>query len=555
MLTTVPNWLVRAGFALVSRSEWLTQRVNRLLINSIVSVARNRPHPWSTLHDYTSWRGLTDLRWSARHLPPKAAGPLPEVEAVVEIFRRPDGEQRLCPKSTCLFPAFAQYLTDGFIRTDTDKTSADHIRRNTSNHQIDLCPLYGRTRDQTLALRTLSETPELRGRLKSQTIDGEEFAPYLYAGDTIDPTFAILDAPLGLTDPRGPDDPEKPDPGRRAHLFAFGGDRTNSVPQVAMINTLLLREHNRLAGLIAADNPGWDDDRVFETARNTVTVLFIKLVVEDYINHITPLPFRLRADPIAAWTARWNRPNWITAEFSLLYRWHALIPDSITWNGAARPVGSTFMDMRPLVEGGLLEGFVDMSDQRAGEIGPLNTTKALIGVEKASILQGRANDLATYADYCDYVAMPAPRRFEDISSDPRVASLLAKHYATPRDVEFYVGLFASDRVKGSPLPQLILRMVAVDAFSQALTNPLLSEHVFNEHTFSPTGWKAIHQTHSLRDIVARNVSGDLGERFIGMTRPGWTGETAARAPASAPNTPPAWLTGARQSLGPRTPST
>ena len=58
----------------------------------------------------------------------------------MELFKRPAGQQRLSAKSTCLFPAFAQYLTDGFIRTDPRDTA-----RTTSNHEIDLCPLYGRT--------------------------------------------------------------------------------------------------------------------------------------------------------------------------------------------------------------------------------------------------------------------------------------------------------------------------------------------------------------------------------------------------------------------------
>ena len=110
-------------------------------------------------------------------------------------------------------------------------------------------------------------------------------------------------------------------------LFAIGGDRANSTPFTAMINTLLLREHNRVAGELETRNPTWDDERVFQTARNIVIPMFIKIVVEHYINHITPLPFSLRADPSVAWTANWNRPNWITVEFSLLYRWHSLMPD------------------------------------------------------------------------------------------------------------------------------------------------------------------------------------------------------------------------------------
>ena len=57
-------------------------------------------------------------------------------------------------------------------------------------------------------------------------------------------------------------------PEQKAHIFAVGGDRVNSQPQVIMMNTLMLRTHNRIAGKISAANPAWDDDRVFETTRN-----------------------------------------------------------------------------------------------------------------------------------------------------------------------------------------------------------------------------------------------------------------------------------------------
>jgi prostaglandin-endoperoxide synthase 2 len=51
-------------------------------------------------------------------------------------------------------------------------------------------------------------------------------------------------------------------------------------------------------------------------------------------------------------------------------------------------------------------------------------------------------------------------------------------------------------------------MVGIDAFSQALTNPLLSERVFNETTFSDLGWKTINETQALSDIVHRNLQGE-----------------------------------------------
>jgi prostaglandin-endoperoxide synthase 2 len=325
-----------------------------------------------------------------------------------------------------------------------------------------------------------------------------------------------LDQPLGFQALQKPENAD-----RLARIFAFGGDRVNTAPQVSMLNTLLLREHNRLAAGIEARHPAWDDTRVFETARNVVIVEFIKIVVEDYINHIAPTPFPLRADPSVAWTAPWNKPNWITTEFSLLYRWHALIPDDVTWNGTSYPLAATLRANRLLIDGGLAQGFIDMSAQPAGAIGLFNTVSDLVDVEMRSIFQGRFVNLAPYTDYRDYAGLPRPKTFEDISGNPDITDALRCAYGTPDKVDFYVGLFAEDTVANSPLPELLMRMVAVDAFSQALTNPLLSEHVFNPDTFSQYGWDEIQATHRLRDLVARNVPQPLGDAFIGMTRPDW----------------------------------
>jgi prostaglandin-endoperoxide synthase 2 len=47
-------------------------------------------------------------------------------------------------------------------------------------------------------------------------------------------------------------------------------------------------------------------------------------------------------------------------------------------------------------------------------------------------------------------------------------------------------------------------MVGVDAFSQALTNPLLSSNVYGEDTFSEVGLGIIDGTKTFKDIVGRN---------------------------------------------------
>ncbi len=79
---------------------------------------------------------------------------------------------------------------------------------------------------------------------------------------------------------------------------------------------------------------------------------------------------------------------------------------------------------------------------------------------------------------------------------------------------------------GTPLAKKLginegMTVVAVDAFSQALTNPLLSEHVFKPDTFSKLGWDTIQHTGSLRDVLERNSPKDIGDARISMTLSSW----------------------------------
>ena len=65
-------------------------------------------------------------------------------------------------------------------------------------------------------------------------------------------------------------------------------------------------------------------------------------------------------------------------------------------------------------------------------------------------------------------------------------------------------------------------MVGVDAFSQALTNPLLAPRVFNEQTFSPLG----HGDHRLdragsRTSCTATSRSRPGSYLVTMTRVDW----------------------------------
>jgi hypothetical protein len=53
-------------------------------------------------------------------------------------------------------------------------------------------------------------------------------------------------------------------------LFVCGDERCNENPGLTALQTIFLREHNRLADKFAREHPDWDSERIFQTARKWV---------------------------------------------------------------------------------------------------------------------------------------------------------------------------------------------------------------------------------------------------------------------------------------------
>jgi prostaglandin-endoperoxide synthase 2 len=153
------------------------------------------------------------------------------VEEAADLFDR--GETVTCDKSTVLFASFAQWFTDGFLRSDNSERRDP--RRTTSNHEIDLCQLYGLRPEVTKLLRRRD-----RGLLKSQMINGEEYPPFLCENGVVKPEVHGLEVVRF----------DRLSVEQRNGLFAMGGDRANLQTGYAMLNVLFLREHNRVARLL-----------------------------------------------------------------------------------------------------------------------------------------------------------------------------------------------------------------------------------------------------------------------------------------------------------------
>ena len=165
--------------------------------------------------------------------------------------------------------------------------------------------------------------------------------------------------------------------------------------------------------------------------------------------------------------------------------------------------------------------FDEASRQPSSDVGLLNTPAFLLEIERVTLEMGRAAALASYNDYRQACGYPRLRAFEDVSSSASVRGALRERYRAVDDVELYVGLFAEDVRTNAALPTLMGTMVGVDAFSQALTNPLLADGIFERSTFSRAGWEAIGATSRLQDVLDRNVQGEAGRPLASLTQLSW----------------------------------
>jgi len=346
------------------------------------------------------------------------------------------------------------------------------------------------------------------GLLRSEILNGQEYPARLFGPDGyVKPEFldlsyvahATRDYLPGLL----PDFANTPE--RKADLFATGLERGNSTILYSAINTIFLREHNRLCRVMARRHPDWRDDRLFEMARNTTIVELLKIIIEDYINHLSTAKFRMYVELGFAETRKWYRTNRITAEFNLLYRWHPLAPTDFKLDGAL-PNQSFRYNNALLIKYGVENVFDAASRQHAGKIMLHNTAPYLIDADIAAIKKSRAWRIASYNDYRERFGLPRVATFQELTGDSKLAAELEGFYKTIDNLEFTVGMLAENRASGAVLGELMMMMVGVDAFSQALTNPLLSTNVYAESSFSEPGSRAISETSSFLDIVKRNAN-------------------------------------------------
>uniref|UniRef100_A0A8D2J6Z2 Prostaglandin G/H synthase 2 n=1 Tax=Varanus komodoensis TaxID=61221 RepID=A0A8D2J6Z2_VARKO len=448
------------------------------------------PPTYNSDYAYKSWEAYSNLSYYTRALPPvehdcptpmgvKGKKELPSSRTIAEKFllrRRfiPDPQD-----TNIMFAFFAQHFTHQFFKTDSKKGPAF---TKGLGHGVDLSHIYGETLERQLKLRLLKD-----GKLKFQMIDGEMYPP------TVKETQAEMIYP-----------PHVPE-----HLkFSVGQEVFGLVPGLMMYATLWLREHNRVCDVLKGEHPEWDDERLFQTTRLILIGETIKIVIEDYVQHLSGYHFKLKFDPELLFNQRFQYQNRIAAEFNTLYHWHPLLPDTFQIEDQDYTYQQFIYNNTIMLKHGLSHMVQSFSSQKAGRIsGGRNIPAAVLKVAIASIEQSRQMRYQSLNQYRKHFLLKPYRSFEELTGEKEMSAELEELYGDIDAMELYPGLLVEKPRPGAIFGETIIELGAPFSLKGLMGNVICSPEYWKPSTFGGKVGFDIVNTASFQKLICNNVKG------------------------------------------------
>ncbi|XP_054279946.1 peroxidase-like isoform X2 [Macrosteles quadrilineatus] len=139
---------------------------------------------------------------------------------------------------------------------------------NQATHLLDGSMVYGNSVEKANSLRS-----RVFGRLRTVLKHGREFLPTI---DNLNVNCHV---------------------GKNSTCYQTGDTRVNVQPHLAVMHTLWVREHNRVAERLAALNPHWSDERLYQEARRIVVAEIQHITYNEWLPAVLGLKF-MRGEPL-----------------------------------------------------------------------------------------------------------------------------------------------------------------------------------------------------------------------------------------------------------------
>jgi hypothetical protein len=298
-------------------------------------------------------------------------------------------------------------------------------------------------------------------------------------------------------------------------LFLAGDVRANENLELTAIHALFVREHNALAAAIAAGNPAFNDEQVYQAARR---IVIAEVQVVTYREFLPAL-----LGPNALRPYRGYRPDvnaGITTEFSTgAFRiGHTLVNDDVEFldnDGeeirAGLPLAFAFFNPAPLKEVGPDSLLKYLATDSAQEIDTqlVNGLRDFLfgppgagGLDLAAlnIQRGRDHGLPDYNTVRRSYGLPAVTTVADITSDGALQAKLIGLYGNVNSMDLWVAGLAEDHLPGSSVGPTFQRIIA-DQFERTRDG----DRNWYQRVFSGRQLAALEATR-LSDIIRRNTT-------------------------------------------------
>ncbi|XP_058812587.1 chorion peroxidase-like isoform X2 [Topomyia yanbarensis] len=264
--------------------------------------------------------------------------------------------------------------------------------------------------------------------------------------------------------------------------FKVGDERVNQIVTLVAVQTLFLREHNRIARALQNINPHWNDEMIFQEARRIVAAEIQHIVYSEYLPKVVGPGFIDQFDLFASeghsnfYNPKIN-PS-ITSEFSAAaFRFgHSTVPGQLKLPQGFVDTHKTFFNPSPLRNppfyDGLFQGMLQQPMQKMDDKFAHSLTWFLnskeqqpFGSDLASIniQRGRDHALQPYNHYLRLSGRRMKKDFKDFG--PLAGPKLQQLYSTPNDVDLYVGGILESPVQGGIVGKTFAEIIS-DQFSR-----------------------------------------------------------------------------------------
>ncbi|MFG1609443.1 peroxidase family protein [Actinoplanes sp. NPDC049265] len=251
---------------------------------------------------------------------------------------------------------------------------------------------------------------------------------------------------------------------------------------LSSMHTLFAREHNVLCDELRSRNPGWDDERVYQTARLIVAALIAKIHTIEWTPAIlktdtlykgmninwSGVPANDLLSRIGVWLTDAHAlhgipgttpdhhaaPFSLTEDFVTVYRMHPLVPDDFSFGAAGTRTLTDLLgdkaddELRAI---GLTDVLHSFGTAHPGAITLHNFPRTLMNLERdgelidlsvVDLVRTRRRDIPRYNDFRAGLHMPRLNRWDQLSSDPATVERLRGVYRSIDEVDTMVGMFA-----------------------------------------------------------------------------------------------------------------